>query len=451
MEEYENEKELSEYLDVIWRKKWLIILPTCFIIVIVAIYSLTLPKIWEVQSILSPSKFLIQTEGGQFEEVIVTSPAQIAGQINEGAYNNIISAELNIDLRKFPKLHAKTLKDTNLVLISTKDEEAAKARSIQLSLFAHLKGELDKKIDVEIKDIDTQVEQKKSQLRGKDLEIKNSENAIKQKELRIEDKYNVIKNYNNRIKDERNAIKLNQLRIESKEIEKTRITGDIITSKNKLTISKDRVESIATEMKEVKTRIDRIEEEQRAVLEKGSAENSLSILLYSNEIQNNLRYYNTLEEKQSMERITQENLNSEIEDKKESLKQADNQIEQMKTQLDIIETRIDDINTQIDIVKNEIQTIKNEIETVHNGISLIRNEIEMINSEIIFLEQRKGRIDFARLVKEPTSSVGPVAPKKTQMVIIAGFVSGFMFLLLAFFLNYINENKKKTREESHSS
>ena len=92
-----------------------------------------------------------------------------------------------------------------------------------------------------------------------------------------------------------------------------------------------------------------------------------------------------------------------------------------------------------------ILTIKNEIETVHNGISLIRNEIEMINIDIIFLEERKGRIDYARLVKEPTSSVGPVAPKKMQMVLIAGFVSGFMFLFLAFFLTYIEESKKKQR------
>lgn len=375
MEEYEKEVEIIDYLNIIWQKKWLIIIPTFLIVVCVALYSFTLPKVWEVQSILSPSKFWAQTESGQYNEIIVVKPQQIAGQINEGAYTSLIAAELNLDIQKFPKLKAEPLKNTNLIKISLKAEDVNEAKAIEQSLFQHIKGQLDKKIDVEMKSVDTSIENNESQIRLKELNIK----------------------------DTLNEIKLSQ-------IEKTQTFQMIQSTENKLKISEEREKAILNELKAVKKKTDELEIEQKKSLSGAKKESdAISLLLYSNEVQTNLRYYDTLNEKLSIEKITQENLNLLKKEKTEEIK--------------IIETKID--------------KAKNEIKKIENKIIDIKVQIQQLKEE-------KLRIDYSKLIKEPTSSIGPVSPKKKQMVLLAGFISLMLFTFLAFFIHYIQEQKKKT-------
>lgn len=376
MEEYEDEIELMDYLNVIWKKKWLIILPTLFCVIIVGIISFSLPHIWEVDAVIQPSKFFVQTEGGQFQEVLVASPKQIAGQINQQSYSPLIAAQLNLDIRVFPKLKAENLRDTNLVRVSVRENDAEKAKLILSSLFNHLKTVMDKKIDVEIKGIDTRIE--------------TQENSIKHNELTIKDKLNEIK---------------------LKQIEKNMKSQEILSAVNKVKISEDRGKSILNELKTVKERINEIEKQQKnAFAEKKEGAEALGLLLYSNEIQNNLRYYNTLDEKLSSEKITQENLDLQIKSGKEEIRKLD---------------------TQIGNVKTEIDKIKNTTENIKNEISL--------------LSERKGRIDYAQLIKEPTSSLYPVSPRKKLNILIAGILSLMIFTILAFFLEYIRKNKAKNK------
>ena len=374
MEEYKDEIELMDYLNVIWKKKWLIILPTLFCVVIVGIISFRLPRIWEVDAIIQPSKFFVQNEAGTFSEVVVVSPKQIAGQINQQSYSPLIAAELNLDIRAFPGLKAENLRDTNLVRVSVRENDTEKAKLILSSLFNHLKTDMDRKIDVEIKGIDTRIEAQ--------------ENSIKQNELTIKDKLNEIK---------------------LKEIEKNMKSQEILSAVNKVKISEDRGKSILNELKTVKERINEIEKQQKnAFAEKKEGAEALGLLLYSNEIQNNLRYYNTLDEKLSSEKIIQENLDLQIKAGKEEIRKLDNQIEKVKT--------------EIDKIKNMTENIK--------------NEINLLNEE-------KGRIDYAQLIKEPTSSLSPVSPRKKLNVLIAGILSLMIFTILAFFLEYIRKNKAK--------
>jgi len=371
-EHYEDEIELMDVLNVFWKRKWLIIIPTLICLVLAAVFSLILPKVWGVDSIIEPSKFTTRTEGGQFQEVLVSDPKELASKINNNAYDSLIAAELNIDIRKFPEIKAQNLRDTNLVLISTKSQEIKQAESILLSLFKHMKRNLDKKIDVETKSIDT--------------EIEASENLIKEKNLNIKDTKSEIK-----------ALRS----------EKSKFQQEISSFNNMLKISQERVNSIRLEMKDVKKRIDKIEEQQRAALsEKQNEMNTLSLLLYSNEVQHNLQYYNTLDESSSNEKISQENLNIQINGRKGDIRKRDTDIEKQKTKID-----------------------------------KINNEIADINSQIRLTQEKKGRIDYAKLLKAPTSSLDPVSPKKRLIVLIAAFLSLFIFTMLAFFLEYIKKNK----------
>jgi len=333
MEEYEDEIELMDYLNVIWKKKWLIILPTLFCVVIVGIISFRLPHIWEVDAIIQPSKILVKTEQGQFEEVVVVSPKQIVGQISQESYNRLIGAELNLDIRTFPELKAENIKDTNLVKVSIRERDTEEAKLILVSLFKHLKADLDEKIDIEMKGIDSQVK--------------------------------------------------------NQEIVKTMIEDQIKVFKSKLRIVKQRKKEIEAEMSDVRKRIKSLEEEQSVNLkkEKRSESESLGMLLYSNEIQQSLRYHNTLNELLNNKKIEEENLNLELDNGDKNISQ--------------IENTVNDLN------------------------------------------EKRGRIDYAQLIKEPTSSLSPVSPRKKLNVLIAGILSLMIFTILAFFLEYIRKNKAK--------
>ena len=334
MNEYENERELLDYLNVLWKRKWLIIIPTFVIVVAVGVYSFFLPRVWEVDAIIVPSKFLVQTEAGQFNEIVVVDPRQIAGQINQGSHNHLIATQLNLDIREFPKLKAENLRDTNLVRVSTKEKDTEKAKLILFSLFNHLKRQLDEKVDIEIKGIDSD--------------------------------------------------------IKSKKIEMLRIEGEIKGNKNKLNIVKQRKKDIKRELNDIGKRIEALEKEQRLSLkrENRNESESLAMLLYSNEIQQSLRYFNTLNELLSNKKIEEENINLEIENKEKIINQLEN--------------KIDNLN------------------------------------------ESKGRIDYTQLIKEPTSSLYPISPKKKLNVLIAGILGLMAFTMLAFFLEYLEKQKTKS-------
>ncbi len=335
MEEYENEFELIDYLNVIWKRKWLIIIPTFILVVLVGIYSFTLPKLWEIEALIVPSKYFLQTENGQFSEILVTDPKQIAAQINQGSYNQVVAYERNLDIRSFPKLEAENLSDTNLVRISLKEQDVEKAKLILFSLFNFLKIDLDEKIEVAISDIDTQ--------------------------------------------------------IESNEIEKLRLHEEIKTLKNKLNIIKKRESEIEKEIDETRKRMESLENEQRLSLKKENRNEteSLALLLYSNEIQQSLRYHNSLNELLNSKKIEKENIILGIENQEK----------------------------KIDQTENENET----------------------------LNEKKGRIDYAELIKEPTSSLGPVAPRRKVMVMITGMLGLFIFTMLAFFLEYLAKQKIRVK------
>lgn len=336
MEEYENEFELMDYLNVIWKRKWLIIIPTFILVLFVGIYSFTLPKIWEIEALIVPSKYFLQTENGQFSEILVTDPKQIAAQINQKTYDRLIASKMKLDIEEFPKIEAENLLDTNLVKVSLRSQDRTKAKQILLALFDQLKTELDDKVKIEFKQIDSQ--------------------------------------------------------IKSNEIEKLRLYEEIKTLKNKLNIIKKRESEIEKEIDETRKRMESLENEQRLSLKKENRNEteSLALLLYSNEIQLSLRYHNSLNELLNSKKIEKENIILGIENQGKKINQ-----------------------------------IENENET---------------------LNEKKARIDYAELIKEPTSSLGPVAPKKKQMVIIAGMLGLFIFTMLAFFLEYIAKQKIRVKD-----
>lgn len=395
-----KEVELIELLDVVYKRRWLILIPTVILVAAAALVSFFLPRIWEVDAILVPSKFLMQTAGGQYAEVLVTDPKQITGQINEESYNAAIAAELKMDIRTFPGIRAENIGDTKLIRVSVRGENVETGRAILRSLFAHLKEELDRKISVETRGIETQITAKTNA-------IKDLENEIKTKE--------------NEIKKQNNNIKSQDFKRQSQEIEKDKLKGEIEANKNRIVISEERSKSITEELKAVKGRVDELDQQLKKVIaEKKEGGEAVSLLIYSNEVNQNLQYYNTLDEKLTLERMIQENLRLDTKENEDKIKQTDTQIGQTKA--------------EIEIIRAEIDSILNEIENIKNTISTTQSEIKL-------LEDEKMRIDYARLVKEPTASLSPVSPKKKLIVASTAVVGLAVFSMLALLLEYVKKRR----------
>ncbi len=333
MSEQRDEIELMDYLTVLWRKKWGIILPTLFLTGCAIVISFLLPRKWEVDGLIQPSKVFVRSETGVLTEVVFVDPVQVASQVNRESYNQHIAAEHKLDIQEFPKIRAESLADTNLIHVSLRDHDVGRGKAILSSLFSLLKTELDGKAELELKWIDSQI------------------------------------NWNR--------------------IEKARLEGEIKIAKNKVRIAEARIRELDRQMEDNRNRVEKLEKEQFSTLktQNKSEVESLALLLYSNEIQQSLQYLNTLQQLLDDKKIEEENLNTEMEDKEKKILQIDN-------------------NTQV-------------------------------------LTDKKGLIDYTRLVKEPTSSVNPVFPSKRLIVAVAFFAGLLGFAFLALFLEYVGMHETK--------
>ncbi|MFB0564871.1 MAG: Wzz/FepE/Etk N-terminal domain-containing protein [Candidatus Aminicenantaceae bacterium] len=143
MEEYEV--ELMDYISVFKKKKWLIVIPTFIIVVAVGIYSFVAPKVWEIDAVIEMSKIVYQTKEAEFVEYSFDSPTQVANQINQGSYHEVLAKELSIDKKSLPKIKAENLRDTKLVKISVRDRDVERGKLILNTLFNRLADDLDVK------------------------------------------------------------------------------------------------------------------------------------------------------------------------------------------------------------------------------------------------------------------------------------------------------------------
>ncbi len=272
MNEYDNKIELMYYLNVLWKRKWFIIIATFLFIAAAAVISFRLPPEWEVDAIFATSRYIYENEDGKWEEVQFIRSSAIAGSTNLGAYNEQIAAKLNIDLNDFPELKAEHLRPTYLVRFSIKEKDVEKAKLILYSLLNHLKNAFDLYADRKIEILDSQ--------------------------------------------------------IKSKDTEKLILERKIDAYKNRINIIKQRKQVIEKDINEIRKKIEGLQKERGLILKKKdrSESESYTMLHYSNEIQHNSMNYHILNELLGKNKIEEEIKNIEIEDKEILINQIENEI-----------------------------------------------------------------------------------------------------------------------------
>jgi capsular polysaccharide biosynthesis protein len=205
--------ELMDYLEVLWKKKWLIVIPTLLLMIAAGVISFLITPVYEIDSIISPCKSIPKSNQMGFEEILLVSPKELAGKINQKVYLKGISEEMGIEMSDVPNVKAEVPDNSDLVRLTLRHKNTNLGKDVLEHLIAQIKKEMDERIDRDLKDIDVDIAWIKRQI----------------EEMRMD--------------------------IDAQHIEKKRLQEMISSKKNILMISKKREEAISKEMEEVKKKV----------------------------------------------------------------------------------------------------------------------------------------------------------------------------------------------------
>lgn len=325
--EQTEEIDLIDYIDVLWRWKKLIIIGTLSCMLIAGVASFQLSRVYLLRTIIEIGT--IEKYNGK--PVLIEDPLSLVAKINGGAYDEKIRQELNIKETNYPKIEVKNPKDTALIEINIKST----------------KRDRDQKI-LEIMD---------------DLILKEHSDLIQIEKYNLSNKIKEIENKATLVNQEKEGLK------------------------NQLQLNKINKEQIKKQIEDIASKISELEREKTKVDRKANPDNTLSLLLFSNEIQENRRYYNQLHDR----------LNIDLEKEEENLK---NQMNAKDSDLNALILQKDGLSAELRAVLDTI------------------------------------------VVKAALSSQIPIGPSKRRIVYLTSIIAFAAFIFIAFFMEYLAKFKE---------
>jgi len=230
-EHFDDEIQLIDYLRVIWKWKWLIILGTFVCMGVAGVVSFNMPKIYEVSMTIEPGIIGVNSAG---KFIYLDSRDNIEGKIKGGLYNRRIQKALNINpLETDITFKVRPQKGTNFIKVTSewKDPEVEFGKKALVHLVVVISKEYENIVQQRKGDYEKQILMKQNQ-------IKENEATLK--------------------------------------------------------IIQDREKELLQEIKNVKDNTERIVQERNNILQhKGNADD-ISLLIYSTTIQQNVAYFNQL-------------------------------------------------------------------------------------------------------------------------------------------------------------
>jgi capsular polysaccharide biosynthesis protein len=330
---HEDEIELIDLLRVIWKWKYIIIGGTAVCAIAAMIISTIMPKIYRIETIIRPG-ILSFNEVGQ--SVYIDTPDNIKALIETGAFEKKILDNLDEsnppDIPRELGFKVTLPKSSSTLKINYDTPHVEQGVAILKFLGKFLMVEYGNLVGYFQNEIDRDINIKKAGIQKINTLKRSHETNIENITKRIH------------------------------ELE----TEIVFINKNKSYLNK----------------------EMNKLLSKGKDEsNILSVILYSNTIQQNLQLANDY--------------------------------------------------------KNEIKDLKLTKETELQQISELENEFQTQLAEIENLKIKKSNIQNIQIIQKPYSSRYPVKPKKMRNVTLAVFVGIFVMVFLAFLIEYISRIKER--------
>ena len=328
----------------------------------------------------------------------------ISGKINEGVYNKSIKKLLNIDPSKTNfEFKADVGKFANQIRISAECKEKDVDLGLKASkqLIALISDDGEKVVQKRNDNYDKKIIEEQNKIRK--IEIQRKRDTGKQVALKL-----------NGIKRKRDQIKLQQEILET---------------------TRQRIKELELEAKKIKNNTERIIKQRDIILKDSRVKDDISLLLYSTTIQQNVSYSIRL----------------------------GNQIYSLRTNVQAKEASIEELNGDIDLITTEIEDLKlygterfqAKIDDIGIGIEELKLrraerlpvEINNIKEQIRLLTSAKENISNIKVLQNPEVSSGPVKSKKKQIVLLSVVVGLFFMIFLAFFVEYIKNATRSTKQK----
>jgi len=327
---YEEEVELIDILKVIWKRRYLLAGGLVFSIVVASILCLSLEKVYRTTMMIQPGGITSDDNG---KRVFIDPIETVAGRIEAGIYNNeIIAGVLPSDMADESgdlKFKVEIPKQSDVILVSYDNNDSQFGTAVLAELFRQIQNQERRLLDQFRDHYDRKVALAKIDL---------------QKQVALEQSYATnIRNLDIRIMEARSDIAM--------------------ISRNNITL---------------------VHEKKKLLGRGNDAENALSLLFYSNAIQQNIQYVNSVKKELSEHVILKE----------EGLQK----------------------------------------------IIQVKNEQKKINEEILNMEKLKNSVSPMVMLRKPTVGRKPVKPKKPLIFALTLFSGFFITLIMIFFIEYVRNN-----------
>ena len=392
---YEDEIELMDYLKVLWKWKYLILLGTLACAVVAAIVSFNMTKIYSINTVLTPGVAKVEENG---KTTYIGSAQEIKTLIETGALEPTVLKQIKApneeDLPQSLSFKITAPKGSNALEVAYETPQI----DLGLQILTHLNQALLTKFDGIVK---YYKEEYTIQIRSKTSEAS-----------KIIEKIDTAKN------ETLTSEATTRADIDQKK-------NEMLTKKAQITAKKAQIENMQKRISEMQIEIGRIskntdlliEERNKFLGRKTTDDNILSAVVYSNTIQQNISYLNEL--RGETNRIQDAIYNSEA-------------------AVDAMENSVKDLDAQISTLK---ELTKYKTETQKAEIAALESEKSFIAEEMKNLEFKKSYVQNIQILQPPKSSLSPVKPKKKLNVLLAGVVGLFLTVFLAFFIEYISKHK----------
>ena len=396
---YEDEIELMDYLKVLWKWKYLILLGTLACAVVAAIISFNMTKIYSIKTILAPGVAKVDDTG---KITYIASIQEMKTLIETGALEAMVLKQIKVpneeDRPKALSFKITTPKGSNALEVAYETPHIDLGLQILTRLNQAMLEKFDRMVQYTKEEYTMQLSSKASESPKVTEKINTKKNDI----LALEGQ--------------------SRADIDQKKNEILTVRANIVAKKAQAENLQKRISDVQLEIGRISTNTDLLIQERNKFLgKKTTDDNVLSAVVYSNTIQQNISYLNEL---------------------RGETNRIQDQIYMSEAAVEAMENKIKDLVAQIATLK---ELTKYKAETLREEIAAFESAKSFIIDEMKNLEFKKNYVQNIQILQPPKSSISPIKPKKKLNVLLAGVIGLFLTVFLAFFIEYISRHQKNEK------
>lgn len=394
---YDDEIDLIELIRVLWENKFIIISGIFLLSLFFSGIFLLKEKEYRVETIISPGVVDVSNDG---KHTLVETPQNVKSVIESGALNSLVYDDFNkddnfkdLDPLKDIKFKASIFNKTNTLVVSIETADVKEG----VKLLSLLNSRLIEKYSA-IKKL--YVKKKETEIQGIDQEIVHLEKAVQEsnKDILI-----FINENNFELSNIQNQIKDVNIRRKNFEYKKLKVEKHIEDQKEEIKALKKNTDFL-------------LSERNKFIANESAQENSLSLMIYLNLIQQNLSLIGTMSNSLNRSYKNLSEVNVELSGLERSVERLKNSIAKKKKNNAI----------EVEKMKNNSEKIEEEITTNVAKKVEIKAHLDIISN-----------IQILQAPAPVKSPVGLNFPVFMLLVITGAFIIMSMAVL---FVEYVRKN-----------